>query len=485
MGFFDKLFKSNQEQATACWVAYLNQVRMQRLAEAMQNQDINLKDAMDTLDQAFQVIQKDFIEGNRGGRSGKHGFIAEVAEVGIGNARRALEGKIKGFEWIDDNGPDDIIWDGVRIQMKFYNSGNHLSLQAIQKHLEQYPDYLKQGKRYMIPLDHYEKIKELLAMPADVANKKSTQTEDFSLKQWKEVHEFFEKGDIPLDKIEPSQLSYDSVQVGKVADTFEQEEASIKFEDKAIRAEKAEAYKPSVEEAAKVAAFSAALEGVSVFVIEVRKKQSAGKRIKDFNSTDWEDILKKSGIGVVKGGVRGGAIYGLTNMFNAPAAAANAVVTAGFGVAEQAYLHRNGRISDIEFLQNAELVCVDSAVSMLSAMLGQAIIPVPVLGAVIGNTVGNILYQTAKDGLARQEMEILEGYVNEIGELYERLDEEYQQYVIRLCDDLQQYYNLLNMAFYPNPSIALEGSIAFAKYMGVPDELILTNIDKIDDYFLN
>ena len=154
-------------------------------------------------------------------------------------------------------------------------------------------------------------------------------------------------------------------------------------------------------------------------------------------------------------------------------------------MAEQAYLHRNGKISDVEFLQNAELVCVDSAVSMISAMLGQTIIPIPVLGAVIGNTVGNILYQTAKDGLAKKETEILEGYINEINELYERLDEEYQQYVSRLCDDLRQYYQLLNMAFYPNPAIALEGSIAFAKYMGVPDEMILTNIDKIDDYFLN
>ncbi len=485
MGLFDKLLKSNQEQATASWIAYLNQVRMQNLSEAMQNQDINLKDAMDTLDEAFKVIQKDFIEGNRGGRTGKHGFIAEIAEVGIGNARRAIEGKVKGFKWIDDNGPDDIIRDGVRIQMKFYNSGNHLSLQAVQKHFEQYPDYLKQGKKYMIPADHYEKIKELLAMPEDVANKLPTETGDFSLKQWKEVHEFFEKGDIPFDKIEPSQLSYDSVQVGKVADTFEQEEAAIKSEDKEIRAEKAEAYKPTMEEAAKVAAVSAALEGVSTFVIEVRKKQTAGKRIKDFNATDWEDIIKKCGIGVVKGGIRGGAIYGLTNVFNAPAAAANAAVTAGFGVAEQAYLHKNHKISDIEFLQNAELVCVDSAVSMLSAMLGQTIIPIPVLGAVIGNTVGNMLYQTAKDGLAKKEMEILESYVNEINDLYEQLNEEYQIYVSRLCDDLRQYFQLLNMAFYPDPFISLEGSIAFAKYMGVPEDMILTSIDKIDDYFLN
>ncbi len=484
MGLFDKLFKSNQEQATASWIAYLNQIRMQRLSEAMQNQDINLKDAMDTLDKAFNVIRKDFIEGNRGGTAGKHGFIAEVAEVGIGNARRAIEGKVKGFEWIDDNGPSDIIRDGVNIQMKFYNSGNHLSLQAVQKHFEQYPDYLRQGNKYMIPADHYEKIKQLLAMPEDVANKLPTQTGEFSLKQWKEVHEFFGKGDIPFDKIEPSQLPYDSVQAGKVSDTFKQEETAIKAEDKAIRADKAKAYKPTMKEAGRAVVGAAALEGVSTFIIEVRKKQTAGKRIKDFDNEDWEDIIKKSGIGIVKGGVRGGSIYGLTNAFNIPAAAANAAVTAGFGVAEQAYLHKNGKITDIEFLQNAELVCVDTTVSMISALLGQTIIPIPVLGAVIGNTVGNILYQTAKDGLAKKEMEILEGYVNEVNDLYERLDEEYQLYVSRLCDDLRQYFQLLNMAFCPNPSVALEGSIAFAKYMGVPDEMILTSIDKIDDYFL-
>ena len=47
-----------------------------------------------------------------------------------------------------------------------------------------------------------------------LANKMPTSTGEFSLKQWKEVHDFFESGDIPLDKIEPSKLRYDEVQKG-------------------------------------------------------------------------------------------------------------------------------------------------------------------------------------------------------------------------------------------------------------------------------
>ena len=40
----------------------------------------------------------------RGGQYGMHGFIAEVAECGIGNAREQIEGKALIYEWINDNG---------------------------------------------------------------------------------------------------------------------------------------------------------------------------------------------------------------------------------------------------------------------------------------------------------------------------------------------------------------------------------------------
>lgn len=55
-----------------------------------------------------------------------------------------------------------------------------------------------------------------------------TSTGEFSVKHWKEVHDFFESGDIPLDKVEPSKLRYDEVRKDSYEQTFSKEKDSLK-----------------------------------------------------------------------------------------------------------------------------------------------------------------------------------------------------------------------------------------------------------------
>ena len=203
---FLKVAKSDQEQAVASWINYLNQVRLDKLMNAIDTQNINFEKAMHTLKDTVETINKNIIERNRGGLKGMHGFIAEAAQVGVGNAREEIKGKAPIYEWVNDNGPVDLIKNGVDIQQKFVNSGNHLSLNAIKQHLEKYPDYIANGGKYQIPRDHYEKIKDLLSIPKDKANKMPTSTGEFSLKQWQEVHDFFKVGKVDFDDIEPSDL---------------------------------------------------------------------------------------------------------------------------------------------------------------------------------------------------------------------------------------------------------------------------------------
>lgn len=158
----EKIIKSSQEQAVASWVNYLNQIRIDRLIESLRNEQINLDSAIETINKTLGIIRNDIVNNGegRGGIYGMHGFIAEVAECGIGNAKEQIEGKIPIYEWINDNGPADIKRGTDFIQQKFVNSGNHLSLQAIMKHFQTYPDFLDNGGVYQIPSDHYEKIHE-------------------------------------------------------------------------------------------------------------------------------------------------------------------------------------------------------------------------------------------------------------------------------------------------------------------------------------
>lgn len=251
-----------------------------------------------------------------------------MAECGIGNAREEIVGHAPVYEWINDNGPTDLVRNGVQIQQKFVNAGNHLSLQAIKHHLTSYPEYIRNGGRYQIPQDHYEKIKYLLSIPKEQANKMPTETGEFSLKQWREVHSFFENGDVKLSDIEPSALKYEEIQFNTIEKTISDERKAIKKTDKAIKDEAYAQSKPTLQEGLKAGAISAAIEGGITLVLEIRKKVKSGKSIKDFTTDDWKEICKKSGLGTVKGGIRGISIYSLTNYTATPAAVANALVTA-------------------------------------------------------------------------------------------------------------------------------------------------------------
>ncbi|MCI6756722.1 MAG: hypothetical protein MR607_07415 [Lachnospiraceae bacterium] len=289
--FFAKIIKSDQAQAVASWVNYLNQVRLDRLMNALNTQDANLDKALGTINKTMDIIDKNIIERNRGGRRGMHGFIAEISECGIGNACEEIKGKMPVYVWINDNGPADLMRNGIQIQQKFVASGNHLSLQAIQQHLDNYPWFIKNGGKYQIPADHYEKIKQLLAISEKKANKMPTSTDDFSLRQWREVHDFFDESNIKLKDIEPSKLGYKDVQANQIHATMNCERQSLRETDKEIRKEAYEDSKPTWNQAAQVTIVSAAVEGGATFIGAVIKKRKSGKSIREFSSDDWQEIL--------------------------------------------------------------------------------------------------------------------------------------------------------------------------------------------------
>ena len=481
----EKIVKTTQEQAVGAWIHYLNQVRINRMDALLKNQSGNLREAMKTIKESFSQIQETIIDRNRGGDKGMHGFIAEAAECGIGNARQKIIGKAAVYKWINDNSPDDLRRGLEHIQQKFVQSGGHLSLEAVKMHLQLYPQYLEDGYKYQIPKDHYDKIMEYLKIPEKTANKMATSTGDFSLRQWKEVHAFFEKNHVDPSKLEPSILKYNEVQKGTIATTFENEKKHLKKINKKQRDTIRQEHKPSLAEGIKATATSAAIEGATTFVTAVVKKRRSGKKLKDFSPEDWIEIAGESGKGTLKGGVRGASIYMLTNFTETSPAVASSIVTAAFGVAEQAHLFRIGKITEVQFIENAEIICLDTAVSALSSFAGQVLIPIPVIGTVIGNAVGTMIYKIGKDSLSAKEQAIIEQYLKDVTDLDEKLKQEYQQFIDDLNSCFADYMDLLEMAFDPDVEKALDGSAELAKRMGVPQEEILDNYDKITSYFLD
>jgi hypothetical protein len=476
---------SNQEQAVAAWIGHLNQLRLDTLLSRLAAQDEHLSDALSSIDSAVRKIDLEIVSRNRGGVKGMHGFIAEVAEVGIGNARRLVVGDGAVYEWVNDNGPVDLLREGIEIQQKFVAAGGRLGLGAITDHLTRYPDFLQNGGRYQIPRDHYEAIRHLLAMSPEHAGTLLSRTgEGPSFKDWSRVQAFFDTGDVDLGSLEPSGLDYDQVQRGAFGETLDAEKEALQSTDENIRDDLRNDSRPGLQEGLQATLLSAAVEGGAALVMAIVQKVRGGTKLRDFTSDDWTDVAGTAGHGFVKGGVRGLTIYSLTNFTATSAAVASSVVTSAFGIAQQASKLRRGETTEMEFIENAELVCLDAAVSALSSLVGQAFIPVPVLGAVIGNTVGTVMYQATRASLSRRESDLIEGYLSMQRDLDDELGAEYDHLIEMLNVSMSDYLTVLERAFSPDVVVAALGSVELAMKMGVDEAEVLDTAEKALHFFL-
>ncbi len=475
-----QIVKSTQEQGFAAWVDYLNQLRLNELLAKLAAQDINLEQALVEL-QKMKLDIANLILTNRGGEKGLHGYIAEAAEAGIDNARNLVKGLEEACKWINDNGPVDLLRDGVEIQQKFKQSGGHFGLEYVKEHLEKYPNFLKNGGKYQIPKDFYQELKQLLAMSQEEAAKESTST----YRLWKWVQKFFAESGIAPDDLEPSLLDYDDVKKGTIDKTVQREEEKIKETDQRRRDEAYKASKPTLKQGAQAAAVGAVAEGGMAFCLGIVTKRTQGKRLAEFTAEDWQEVGIDTARGTAQGGIRGGAIYVMTNFTATPAAVANALVTASFGVAAQAYQLQKGNITQEDFIVNSEVLCLDVSVSAVASLLGQTLIPVPVLGAIIGNMAGMFMYQIAKDHLSEKEQVLIQNYRESFAALNKMLEERYQKLIAKLKKELAKYTSMLELAFDRDVNIAFDGSIALADYAGVAQDRVLRSKSDIDNYFLN
>lgn len=474
----ETMVKDVQQQATAAWIDYLKFERIKELTEALAKQDMNFENAMKELQKLRSFIgDPSHILGSD---ATKHGEIAENMQVYISNAKRVVEG-LKGlytFDGVGRTAPEDYLFDGSPMQQKFYH-GARQTIEAVKKHLDTYPDFIKSGGRYDIPKDQYEYIVELLQKPPSHLSR-SEATLVNVIREWEE------KNDIAFtDKVKSAIVDYSEVQMGKADATVKEAENEIKNSDKHQRDDAVAKSKPSLEEGATVTAVSAAVEGGLQFALAVRKKLKAGKKLTEFTEEDWKEIGVTTAKGTGAGAIRGAGAYVLTNFANMSGTVANGYITSMLGMASQANRYRKGEIDSEDFLINAQVVCLDASISVIGAAIGQIAIPIPILGAVIGASVSNFMAGIAKDNLSKKEQELIEKYNKEIKERTDRLSAEERKVIDLLEKEYKKFHSLADLAFDADVNIAFVGSIQLAEFMGVKDSSILRTKEDIDCYFTN
>lgn len=480
-----QIVKSTQEQAVSAWINRLNQLRLDELISSLFAQDINLEDALNELQELKNFVARpEHILGNL---NTKHGEIAEHVQVNIANARRFIDGLLPEytFDGVGRTAPEDYLFHDIKVQSKYLNGlvNTLTGKNGVAGHLLEYPDFLRKGHIYHIPKDQFEEMQRLLAMSEDEVKKASQEVRRVILK----LEEFQRQTGIDLsgDRIQPAIGKYDEVQLGNIDETIEGEEGSLRKKDQENRDKAHQQSKPSLQEGLKATAVSAALEGGVTFCLEVARKLKSGKKLSEFTPEDWRDVGIDTAVGGGKGAIRGASIYALTNFTATPAAAASAVVTAAFGMTAQARFLQQGKISNEDFVVNSEVVCLDAAVSAISSLLGDVIIPIPVLGAVIGNAVGMFMYGLAKDKLSKQEQTLIAHFNRDIQQLNEQLDANYAALIERLAHEFAKFKSVLALAYDVDVNMAFVGSIAMAQYVGCSKNQVLWDKQDVDRYFLD
>jgi hypothetical protein len=479
------VIKSTQEQAVAAWINHLNQIRLDKLIADLIAQDICLEDALRELQKL-----KDFL-GEPGSILGnpatKHGEIAENVQVYFSNARRLIEGLARNhsFEGVGRTAPEDYIRDGHAVQSKFLNglprtlNGNG-SANGILQHITKYPDFVKNGGTYDIPKDQYEEMLRLL----DLRESNPTILTRAELRILNAIDSFEKNSGLDVRKdLHPSVAKYNQVMQGTVNDTVKNEESAIKETDQKRRNEAYRKSRPSVKEGAGVTAASALLEGGVSFCLAFVKKIKEGKKPTEFTANDWQEIAGETGTSTLKGAIRGASVYTLSNFTATPANVASALVTAAFGIAAQAKALRDHKISSEDFLINSEALCLDVTVSTIASTLGQIAIPVPVLGAIIGNVAGMYMYAIAKEIGLEKEQQLIANYQAEIQSLANKLDAQYRELMTILEAQMKAFTSLLDFAFDPDVNRAFCGSIELARHTGVPEAKILKTKQDIFTYY--
>lgn len=426
-----------------------------------------------------------------GSEQTKHGEVAEHLEVHVRNARETLNGRsiVATFDGVGRTAPEDFLIEGVKHQSKFINGTNN-ALQHILKHFNKYED---ETMNYLIPKDQYKVIEAIKA-----GNPPNYLSDKYIRNLLQKVEELENRtGRSYHDFVKSSISNYDEVQLGKVGKTVSNYQNEIVEENQKIQDEIFEDAKrktkmleikraPSVGEGAKIAGSAAAIAASLNTITVIYSKVKKGKKIQDFNEDDWKDIGLSSAKAGVKGGVTAGSIYTLTNLTSLSAPFAGAAASAAMGLASLRADLREDQISMDEFVTAGQILCIEAGIAATGGAIGQMLIPVPVLGAIIGTVTANFVWGFAKDKIDGKERELKKFLDTYTDSLLAKVDQAYQEIISQINATYNRYDTLIEAAFdvQANSAVLASASVILAVELGVSNSKILRNDADLDSFFL-
>ena len=132
------------------------------------------------------------------------------------------------------------------------------------------------------------------------------------------------------------------------------------------------------------------------------------------------------------------------------------------------------------------VLCFDGAVVSVATMIGQAVVPVPVVGALLGAVVGRFAVGVLRKHVWDTDAALIWRLEARYDDLRSRLDEELRAEVARFEARFAQVDRMIERAFDPgvNASARLAASADLAVACGVDPDVVLRTVDEVDAFVL-
>jgi len=470
-------------QVVAAWAASDKGLRMENLHHSLQNLNEAFSSAMGEMQKV-----RDFVgasESILGSPLTKHGEIAEQVHVSVTRAFDVLQGRMPSatFEGVGRLDAVDYRKDGVDIQSKYLN-GLKNTLDHIRDHAEKYPDFARGNSQYHIPRDQYEQLEQLQSTgKIEGLSDKTSQTIQRKLSEITGS-----TGRETQDLIQPGNASYSEVQQGNIHNTIDAREEQLATRKEELQKTVEAEHGPSFQGFGQATALGAAAGGGVRITQAIWAKWQDGKSPfrGEFTASDWKEIGIEGIQGAGGGAIAGGALYLLTNATDLAAPFAGAMVSSLMGIGDLLRQYHSGKISGDQFVELSLLVASDAVIVGLATAAGQALIPVPILGAFLGSIAGKLVTSALKSSLGDTEIKLIQLLQQYETSVMEKLDQEYRSLLARF----EQYFSNLGQLLQRsldenlNMTLRLEASIILAENLGVPDSQIIHNTADLDQFMM-
>lgn len=432
----------------------------------------------------FQRI-RDFVfdpntPGPRGSQGTQHGEIAERLTVADINAANILDGEKPTATYdVPRQGAIDLIVDGVPIQSK-YGKSPYLSLREIVHHIKDNgpdnPRFFHIPPEQRAILDELRDSGTIEGMAQGHIDAICRQLEEIKVLSGRDPQAFIASGTATRDEVKREQIGDSLDQRERKIDSRSDEQSERILADHAPSAS-------GLAQATGIAGVAGA--GVAVTQAIIRKCRQGKNPFKgEFTIADWTEIGVSGGKGSAAGMVSGNMLYLLTNATDLAAPFAGSLVSTMIGINDLRRSYRAGSIDQDQFVDLCHVVASEAAIVGIAVVAGQAMIPVPILGAVVGSVAGKIVAASLKGRLETDAAELVARLKDYERWAMAQLDEEFCKLMARINEHFTEFERLTEFAFDPdtNTKLRLRTSAALARAVNVPDEVVLDSTEEVDSF---